>query len=97
MTTTIYQKFISRYAETFTLIEMTDGKDFIQSEIIPAARVAKMTEEEFDNLFNELMNYENEKACWSDGEEESFDEEDARSAYHDKWQEINSDLDNRGL
>ena len=97
MITTVYQKFISRYAETFTLIDMTDGKDFIQSEIIPSERVAKMTEEEFDDLFNELMDSENEKASWSDGEEDSFDEEDARAEHHQKWDEINSTLDNMGM
>ena len=96
MTTTIYQKFISRYADIFTLIDMTDGKDFIKSEIIPAARVAKMSEEEFDELFNELFDSACEKASWSDGDE-SFDEEDARAAFHDKWQEINSDLDKMGI
>ena len=96
MTTTIYQKFISRYAEIFTLIDMTDGKDYIHSEIIPAARVTKMTEDEYDELFNELMESENEKASWSDGEEE-YDEEDARAAYHQKWDEINSSMDNAGL
>lgn len=96
MTTTVYQKFISRYAGIFTLIDMTDGKDFIQSEIIPAAKVAKLTEEEYDDLFNELFNSENEKASWSDGEE-IFDEEDARAASHQKWDEIDSDLDKMGI
>ena len=95
MITTVYQKFISRYAETFTLIDMTDGKDFIQSEIIPSERVAKMTDEEFDDLFNELLNSENEKASW--GEAEAFDEEDARTAHHQLWDEINSALDNMGM
>lgn len=93
MTTTIYQKFISRYAETFTLIEMTDGNHFVQSEIIPAAEVAKLSEEELDALFNELLDSEYEKASWSDGEEE-FDEEDARAAAHQKWDEIDSFFDN---
>lgn len=97
MITTIYQKFISRYAETFTLIDMTDGKDYIHSEIVPSERVAKMTEEEIYELFNELMDSENEKASWSDGEEEPFDEEDARAEYHQKWDEINSTLDNMGM
>ena len=92
MTTTIYQKFISRYAETFTLIDMTDGKDYIHSEIVPAAIVAKLSEEEFDDLFNELMDSRNEKASWSDGEDE-FDEEDARAAYHQKWDEIDHSCD----
>ena len=92
MTTTIYQKFVSRYAETFTLIDMTDGKDFLQSEIIPAAKVAKLTKEEYDDLFNELFDSKNEKASWSDGEEE-FEEEDARDAYHQKWDEIDSFFD----
>lgn len=96
MTTTIYQKFIGRYAETFTLIEMTDGKDFLQSEIIPAAKVAKLSEDEFENLFNELLDSENEKASWSDGED-VFDEEDARAAYNQKWDEIDSAMNNAGM
>lgn len=96
MTTTVYQKFISKYAETFTLIDMTDGKDFIQSEIIPAAKVAKLSEEEYDDLFNELLDSENEKASWSDGEEE-FDEEDARADYHQRWSEIDSHMDKMGI
>lgn len=96
MITTVYQKFISRYAETFTLIDMTDGKDFVQSEIIPAAKVAKLSEEEFDDLFNELLDSENEKASWSDGEEE-FDDEDARSYYNQRWSEIDSHMDKMGL
>lgn len=96
MTTTIYQKFISRFAETFTLIDMTDGKDYIHSEIIPAEAVAKLSEEEYDDLFNELMDSSYEKASWSDGEED-FDEEDARDAYHQKWDEIDSSIDNAGM
>lgn len=96
MITTVYQKFISRYAETFTLIEMTDGKDFLQSEIIPAAKVAKLSEEEIYDLFNELLDSENEKASWSDGEEE-FDEEDARADYHQRWSEIDSHMDEMGI
>ena len=92
MTTTIYQKFISRYAETFTLIDMADGKDYIHREIVPAAVVAKLSEEEFDDLFNELMDSRNEKASWSDGEDE-FDEEDARVYFHQKWDEIDHSCD----
>ena len=75
MITTIYQKYISRYAETFTLIDMTEGKGYFHAEIVPAAKVAKMTEEEFDDLFHELFDSKNEKATWSDGEE-TFNEED---------------------
>lgn len=97
MITTVYQKFISKYADTFTLIDMTDGKDFIQSEIIPSEKVAKMTEDEFDELFNELMDSANEKASWSDGEEDLFDEEDARAEYHQRWAEINSTMNEIGL
>lgn len=70
MTTTIYQKFISRYAETFTLIDMTDGDDYIHSEIVPAAVVAKLSQEEYDDLFNELLDSNYEKVSWSDGEDE---------------------------
>lgn len=74
MITTVYQKFVSRYAEIFTLIDMTDGKEHIHSEIIPSEKVAKLSEEEFDELFNELFDSENEKASWSDGED-AFDED----------------------
>ena len=95
MITTVYQKFIARYGETFTMIDMTDGGDYIHSEIIPAARVAKMTEEEFDELFNELMDSENEKASW--GEAETFDEEDARAGAALERQEVDSFFDNMGM
>lgn len=64
MKTTIYQKYISRYAEIFTLVDMNDGIDFIHSEIFPSYRVAGMSEEEYDELFNELFDSENEKASW---------------------------------
>lgn len=96
MTTTVYQKFISRYAETFTMVEMTEGTDFYTAEIIPSAKVDKMSEEEVTNLIEELSNWQNEKASWSDGEEGS-DDEDMRDAYHQKWDEINSDLDKVGV
>lgn len=96
MTTTVYQKFISRYAETFTLIEMTEGFDYAEAEVVPAARVAKMNEEELENLIEELRKDENEKASWSDGNE-PFDEEDARAAYHQEWNEINSYMDKMGM
>lgn len=95
MKTTVYQKFVSRYAGTFTLIDMTDGKDFIQSEIIPTEKVAKLTEEEFDELFNELMDSENEKASW--GEPEYEDEEDLRASHSQKWHEIDSFMDKMGM
>ena len=66
MITTIYQKFISRYAETFTLVEMWDMQDFCECEIIPSAKVAKMSEEELDTLLDELRNWQNEKASWEE-------------------------------
>lgn len=70
MMTTIYQKFIPKYGETITLIDMTDGKDYIHSEMVPADIVARLNDEEFDDLFNELLNSDNEKASWDD---EDFD------------------------
>lgn len=96
MMTTIYQKFIPKYGETFTLIDMTDGKDYIHSEMVPADIVSRLNDEEFDELFNELFDSDNEKASWNDDEEE-FDEEDARASYHQKWDEIDSSLDKMGL
>lgn len=96
MTTTIYQKYVSRYAKTFTLIEMTDGKDYIHSEIIPSKIVAKLSEEELDELFNELFDSACEKAGWSDGDD-SDDSEDAAAAFHAKWSEIDSAFDKMGM
>ena len=96
MTTTIYQKFISRYAETFTLIEMEEGTEYATVEIVPSAKVAKLDEDEFSELVEELRDSGNEKASWSDGVED-FDEEDARAAYHQKWDEINSFYDKTGM
>lgn len=95
METTIYQKFVSRYAEIFTLVEMSEGDDYHNVEIIPADKVAKMSEAEVEELIDELTNWQNEKASWNDGYEE-FNDEDTRTAYHQKWDEIDSDLDNRG-
>lgn len=96
MTTIIFQKFVSRFAETFTLIEMYGGDDYCTAEIVPSSAVSKLKEEDFEELLNELREADNEKASWSDGEDR-FDEEDARAAYHQKWDEINSFIDNRGL
>lgn len=96
MTTTIYQKFISQYAEIFTLVEITDGKDFTQVDLVPVAKVQKLTGEQIYEILQELMCSENEKASWSDGEEE-FDEEDARATDHQKWDEIDAFLDSKGL
>lgn len=96
MTTTVYQKFVSKYAETFTLIEITDGADYATNEIVPTAKVAKLGEDELVELLEDLRDSKNERASWSDDEDE-FDEEDARAAYHQKWDEINSDLDNMGV
>jgi hypothetical protein len=92
MTTTIYQKFVSRYAETFTLIEIYGGDDYCTAEIIPSGKVSKLNEEAFEELLSELRDAENEKASWSDDDEE-FSEEDARSAHHQKWDEIDSFFD----
>ena len=96
MTTTVYQKFVSRYAETFTLLEMTEGTDFCNIEVLPCAKVSRLSEDELAELVNELLDSRNEKANWSDDEDE-FDEEDARATYHQKWDEINSDLDKMGM
>lgn len=96
MTTTVYQKFVSRYLETFTLVEMTEGTDFSNLEVLPCAKASRLSEDELEKLVNELRDSGNEKASWSDGEEE-FDEEDARAAYHQKWDEINSYLDEMGM
>lgn len=92
MTTTVYQKFISRYAEIFTLVEMTEGTDFSNIEVLPCAKVSRLSEDELEELVNELLDSRNEKASWSDGEEES-DNEDARASYHQKWDEIDSSFD----
>ena len=90
MTTTVYQKFISEYAETFTLIEMAEGIDYTMTEVVPAAKVAKMDEDELYALIEEICDSRNEKASWSD-------EEDARAAHHQKWDEINSFFDKKGM
>lgn len=66
METTIYQKFVSRYAEIFTLVEMSEGTDFHKIEIVPADKVAKMSEEEVEELVDELISWQNEKASWEE-------------------------------
>lgn len=96
MTTTVYQKFVSRFAETFTLVKMTEGIDFSNIEVLPCAKVSRLSEDELAELVNELLDSRNEKASWSD-DEDKFDEDDARAAYHQKWDEINSNLDKMGM
>jgi hypothetical protein len=66
MTTTIYQKFIARYADYFTLVEMSDGTDFYKAEIVPANKVAKMSGKEIGELIDELRFWQNEKATWEE-------------------------------
>lgn len=78
MTTTVYQKFIPRYADTFTLIVMSEGIEFTKTEIIPSDKVAKLSNQEIEKLIEELDHWQNEKASWSDGEDET-DEEDLRN------------------
>lgn len=65
MKTTVYQKFISKHAEYFTLIEIEYG-DATHVEILPSERVTKMSEEEIEVLTDELMNWQNEKASWEE-------------------------------
>jgi hypothetical protein len=75
---------------------MTEGMDYATTEIVPAAKVASLTEDEFEELLEELRDSRNEKASWSDGEE-PFNEEDARAAAHLEWDEINSTFDKSGM
>ena len=65
MTTTIYQKYISRYAETFTLVERCDD-DFHSAEILPTHKTSKMDSDELFDLMDELLFWQNEKASWEE-------------------------------
>lgn len=94
METTIYQKFVSKYAATFTYVENFDGMEY-EGEMIPSAIVEKLDADAFEELLCEVRSSENEKASW--GECEYEDKEDARNAYHQKWQEIDSFYDNTGM
>lgn len=94
MITTVYQKFVSRYAETFTYVEKFDGDDYA-GEMIPSAIVSKLNEEDFEELLNEVRSSENEKASW--GECEYEDQEDSRASHSQRWQEIDSFMDNMGI
>lgn len=94
METTVYQKFVSRYAETFTYVENYDGKEY-EGEMIPSATVAKLSEEDLEELLCEVRSSENEKASW--GEPEFEDPENYRKAYHQEWQEIDSYYDKMGM
>ena len=68
MTTTIYQKYIARYSETFTLvnIEYDDGE---VAEIVPhskASEIMRRSVKEYTDLVSELMFWQNEKATWEE-------------------------------
>lgn len=94
METTVYQKFVSRYAETFTYIENFDGEEYT-GEMIPSAIASKLNEEDFEELLNEVRSSENEKASW--GECEYEDQEDLRTSHSQRWQEIDSFMDKMGM
>lgn len=65
MKTTIYQKFIARYAETFTLVCIEyDDDEFM--EVVPTAKVKDMDQEEYFALLSELIFWQNEKATWEE-------------------------------
>ena len=65
ITTTIYQKFISRYADVFTMIERMDGETSVV-EIAPFTRTSKMSEDEYEALVDELRDWRCEKASWDE-------------------------------
>lgn len=68
MTTTIYQKFVARYGETFTLISIDYGEDEYV-EIIPHAKALEIKQSsvaEFAKLVAELQFWQNEKATWEE-------------------------------
>ena len=61
ITTIIYQKFVSRYADVFTLIERTDAETSLV-EIAPFKKTSKLPLCEFEALVEELKDWRNEKA-----------------------------------
>lgn len=66
MKTTIYQKFIARYGETFTLVNIDYDGDGELTEIVPHSIVSKLNQVEFIDLVTELMFWQNEKASWEE-------------------------------
>lgn len=66
MTTTIYQKYISRYAETFTMVERFDDEDFHTCEVLPTEKTSKMSQDDLFDLIDELMSWQNERASWEE-------------------------------
>ena len=68
MKTTIYQKFIARYGETFTLVSIDYGEDEL-IEIVPHATAQAILKEsvaDFSKLVAELQFWQNEKASWEE-------------------------------
>lgn len=63
--TIIYQKFVSRYADVFTMIERMDDETSVV-EIAPFARTSKMSEDEYEALVDELRDWRYEKASWDE-------------------------------
>lgn len=65
MTTTIYQKYIARYSDFFTLVCIDYGDDE-HLEIIPHAKASRLNQEEYFELAMELTSRQNEKAYWEE-------------------------------
>lgn len=68
MTTTIYQKYVARYSDVFTLVNIDYGEDEYM-EIIPHAKALEIKQrsvKEFVELVAELQFWQNEKATWEE-------------------------------
>ena len=67
MTTTIYQKFVSRLNTTITLVNIDYGDDEYM-ELLPYEITKKLSPMERVELMSELIFWQNEKANWESDE-----------------------------
>lgn len=68
MTTTIYQKYVARYSDVFTLVSIDYGEEEYM-EIIPHAKakeIKRRSVAEYAELVAELQFWQNEKATWEE-------------------------------
>ena len=63
MNTTIYRKYIARYAMTFSLVDRLNPDGSPSSEIVPAWLADRLSPEEYNDLWNELFDHANIVRC----------------------------------
>lgn len=96
METVIYQGFSHFVKSLVTIVEIFEDGDAEVSVRLHGDSSRVLDDDDCCRILTEIRRPEFEKASWSDGENDPT-AEDYATDFHNKWREINSFLDDRGL